>query len=115
MGVDAKGRNFSAPRLTPGVRKEYFSYGSPSMIKDQGRKIAVMEDRARRMGYSYSLNSAMLGGVTARALGTNEGYRKNAYTSPKIRNASSVASKVKIFIFLIILANILLRCLWVLY
>ena len=89
MGVDAKGRNFSAPRLTPGKRQEFMTYGSPNMLKDQERQIAVMEDRARRYGYMSSYQAAKLGGYTARPLGTNEGYNR-----PPVANMPAMSSRI---------------------
>lgn len=120
MGVDAKGRNFSAPRLTPGRRHELMTYGSPAMIKDQDRQIAIMEDRARRYGYMSTAQAAKLGGVTARALGTNEGYRPPVSTSSSYARpmTSATAARpmsvsqqqdakkiVKVIIIIIILFN----------
>lgn len=63
MGLDAKGRNFSAPRLTPGKTSEFLCYGSPEMIAKQNREIAIMEARARRYGFGgmRSVNTNMMG------------------------------------------------------
>jgi hypothetical protein len=63
MGLDAKGRNFSAPRLTPGKSSESLVYGSPNMLKDQARQISIMEARAKRYGFGgiKSINSSTLG------------------------------------------------------
>jgi len=63
MGLDAKGRNFSAPRLTPGKSSESLVYGSPNMLNDQARQIAIMNARARRYGFGgiKSVNSNTLG------------------------------------------------------
>lgn len=46
MGLDTKGRNFSAPRLTPGKGSTVF--GSPEMLKRQERQISVLDSRARQ-------------------------------------------------------------------
>ena len=69
MGLDAKGRNFSAPRLTPGKSSESLVYGSPNMLKDQERKISVMEARARRYGFGgiKSVNNSTLGASSSLA------------------------------------------------
>lgn len=112
MGIDAKGRNFSAPRLTPGRRRELMTYGSPAMIKDQDRQIAIMNDRARR--YGYAVNSAAsvarYGGTTARALGTNEGYRRppiNARPTTIGASQQSAKSAIKAIIIVFLLFNFL--------
>lgn len=99
MGIDAKGRNFSAPRLTPGKRQEFMTYGSPSMIKEQDRQIAIMEERARRYGYMSSRQAAQMGGYTARPLGTNEGYNRppataaTSYARPAATRTASYANR----------------------
>jgi hypothetical protein len=112
MGIDAKGRNFSAPRLTPGRKHELMTYGSPAMIKDQDHQIAIMNDRARR--YGYAMNSAAsvarYGGTTARALGTNEGYYRpliNARPITTTASQQSVKSAIKAIIIVILFFNIL--------
>lgn len=63
MGLDAKGRNFSAPRLTPGKSSESLVYGSPNMLNNQARQIAIMDARARQYGFGgiKSVNSNALG------------------------------------------------------
>lgn len=109
MGIDAKGRNFSAPRLTPGRKHELMTYGSPAMIKDQDRQIAIMNDRARRYGYGMNAsNIAKYGGMTARALGTNEGYRRppiNARPITMAASQQSAKSAIKAIIIVILLFN----------
>ena len=111
MGIDAKGRNFSAPRLTPGRSHELMTYGSPAMIKDQDRQIAIMEDRARRYGYMNASSIAKYGGVTARALGTSEGYNRPpvaAQVRPAIRNSSEESAKkiIKFIVLFIVIFNV---------
>jgi hypothetical protein len=71
MGLDAKGRNFSAPRLTPGKTSEFLCYGSPEMIAKQNREIAIMEARARRYGFGgmRSVNMNMMGDSSSIATG----------------------------------------------
>lgn len=121
MGIDAKGRNFSAPRLTPGKHQELMTYGSPNMLKDQERQIAVMEDRARRYGYMSTAQASQLGGVTARALGTSEGYNRppvttsssfaraaaNNYSRGGAASSEDAKKVVKVIIVIIILFNFL--------
>lgn len=93
MGLDAKGRNFSAPRLTPGKSSESLVYGSPNMLKDQERKISVMEARARRYGFGgiKSVNNSTLGASSSLAnslsnvsFGTTSGSSTDSYTAKPI-------------------------------
>lgn len=93
MGLDAKGRNFSAPRLTPGKSSESLVYGSPNMLKDQARQIAIMDARARQYGFGgiKSVNSSTLnsGSSTATSLssvplGTPTGSGETSYTAKPI-------------------------------
>lgn len=48
MGLDAKGRNFSAPRLTPGKGSRSRAFGSPEMLKKQERQVSALDARERR-------------------------------------------------------------------
>lgn len=93
MGLDAKGRNFSAPRLTPGKSSEALVYGSPNMLKDQARQIAIMDARARQYGFGgiKSVNSSTLdsssstaAGLSSVPLGTPIGSGEASYTAKPI-------------------------------
>ena len=91
MGLDAKGRNFSAPRLTPGKTSEHLVYGSPSMLKDQERQIAVMEERARRYGFGgmRSVNSANMGSASS----ISTGLSRVSYGTPTTQNNYAITAK----------------------
>lgn len=93
MGLDAKGRNFSAPRLTPGKSSESLVYGSPNMLKNQEQQIAVMEARARRYGFGgiKSVNSSTLGSSSSISnslsnvpFGTTAATSTDSYTAKPI-------------------------------
>lgn len=93
MGLDAKGRNFSAPRLTPGKSSEALVYGSPNMLKDQARQIAIMDARAHQYGFGgiKSVNSSTLdsssstaAGLSSVPLGTPTGSGEASYTAKPI-------------------------------
>lgn len=93
MGLDAKGRNFSAPRLTPGKSSESLVYGSPNMLNDQARQIAIMDARARRYGFGgiKSVNSNTLGSsssisnsLSSVPFGTRVGSTTESYTAKPI-------------------------------
>lgn len=93
MGLDAKGRNFSAPRLTPGKSSESLVYGSPNMLNDQARQIAIMDARARRYGFGgiKSVNSNTLGSsssisnsLSSVPFGTRTGSTTTSYTAKPI-------------------------------
>ena len=89
MGLDAKGRNFSAPRLTPGKGVETMVYGSPNMLKDQERKIAIMDSRMRR--YSYSATNTMNASVLGSSNRTTVNATRN-YSNAALRSASPQSS-----------------------
>lgn len=93
MGLDAKGRNFSAPRLTPGKSSESLVYGSPNMLNDQARQIAIMDARARQYGFGgiKSVNSNTLGSsssisnsLSSVPFGTRVGSTTESYTAKPI-------------------------------
>lgn len=93
MGLDAKGRNFSAPRLTPGKSSESLVYGSPNMLNDQARQIAIMDARARQYGFGgiKSINSSTLGSsssisnsLSSVPFGTRVGSTTESYTAKPI-------------------------------
>ena len=93
MGLDAKGRNFSAPRLTPGKSSEFLVYGSPNMLNDQARQIAIMDARARQYGFGgiKSINSSTLGSsssisnsLSSVPFGTPAGSMTTSYTAKPI-------------------------------
>lgn len=91
MGLDAKGRNFSAPRLTPGKTSEFLCYGSPEMIAKQNREIAIMEARARRYGFGgiRSINSQNMGDSSS----ISTGLSYIPYGTPSDQNAVAVTAK----------------------
>lgn len=91
MGLDAKGRNFSAPRLTPGKTSEFLCYGSPEMIVKQNREIAIMEARARRYGFGgiRSINSQNMGDSSS----ISTGLSYIPYGTPSDQNAVAVTAK----------------------
>ena len=91
MGLDAKGRNFSAPRLTPGKTSDHLVYGSPSMLKDQERQIAVMEARARRYGFGgmRSVNSVSMGSASS----ISTGLSRVSYGTPTTQNNYAITAK----------------------
>ena len=98
MGLDAKGRNFSAPRLTPGKSSESLVYGSPNMLKNQEQQIAVMEARARRYGFGgiKSVNSSTLGTSSSISnslsnvpYGTQKSTSPDSFTAKPITAASN--------------------------
>lgn len=98
MGLDAKGRNFSAPRLTPGKSSELLVYGSPNMLNDQARQMAIMDERARRYGFGgiKSVNSNTLGlsssisnSLSSVSFGTQVGSTTKSYTAKPITTDSN--------------------------
>ncbi len=91
MGLDAKGRNFSAPRLTPGKTSEFLCYGSPEMIAKQNREIAIMEARAKRYGFGGMrlVNSNTMGESSSIV----SGLSRVPYGTPTNQNTASVTAR----------------------